>query len=45
MKKVLDDKQKYLFESRNEVEDEVPKSFSDVEKKYRDIQKVTMKTI
>ena len=39
MKKALDDKQKYLFESRNEVEDEVPKSFSDVEKKYRDIQK------
>lgn len=29
----------HLFESRNEVEDEVPKSFSDVEKKYRDIQK------
>lgn len=39
MKKALDDKQKYLFESRNEVEDEVPKSFSDVEKKYMDIQK------
>lgn len=39
MKKALDDKQKYLFESRNEVEDEVPRSFYDVEKKYKDIQK------
>lgn len=39
MRKALDDKQKYLFESRKEVEGEAPISFSDVEKKYRDIQK------
>lgn len=45
MKKALDDKQKYLFESRNEVEDEVPKSFSDVEKSIGIFKKVTMKTI
>lgn len=45
MKKKLDDKQKYLFESRNEVEDEVPKSFSDVEKSIGIFKKVTMKTI
>ncbi len=39
MKKALDDKQKYLFEARKEVEDEIPKSFYDVEKKYKYIQK------
>lgn len=39
MRKALDDKQKYLFEARKEVEGEVPISFFDVEKKYRDIQK------
>ena len=39
MKEALDEKQKYLFEAREEVENEIPKSFFDVEKKYRDIQK------
>lgn len=39
MKKALDDKQKYLFEPRNKIEECVPKSFSGVEKRYNDIRK------
>ena len=39
MKTALDDKFKYLFEARKEIEQEIPNSFFDVEKKYKDIQK------
>lgn len=38
LKNALDEKQKYLFEARNPILDEVPVGFTDIEKRYQQLQ-------
>lgn len=39
LRKALDDKQKYLFESKAKIEDKVPESFTNAENEYQELQK------
>ena len=38
LKNALDEKQKYLFEARNPILDEVPVGFTDIKKRYQQLQ-------
>lgn len=39
LKKALDDKQKYLFEEREKLKENVPEDFANIEVKYKELQK------